>query len=269
MTPPLKHLTPSSQNLFLECPHHFEHKYIKRTPVPKTDTPQKWREGTAVHETVEAIYTAHKQQKACGKVVENPFFHEVLDSSAVQSIKKNALIGGEETFTAITTMATAAVKNDAIDHTDILGIEHWFKGVTPNGTPFLGSADLITRIDATTIRLRDYKTRNKITSHNELFNDNQQNLYGAFIRINWPWVETVISEFVYPNFDGEQVEIEQSPEKQGMVLAQFDATWQMIQNTQTFQPREHDNCGFCPHQKVCPIFEPDRQKQLFDDMLKI
>lgn len=156
--------------------------------VPPADEPLRY--GTAAHAALETLVTA---VTAAGGVAEltAPDWRERTDTAVATAVAEHGPFSDErrERLRDIVTDHAAAL--GTLDARDVLGVEVPLRWRAGDDTPVIGFADRLDRVDATTLRVVDYKTGTRAFPSSELEASLQFRTYAVAAATRHRWVEAV------------------------------------------------------------------------------
>ena len=137
---------------------------------------------------------------------------------------------------------------------DVLGVEHKILSPTPDGTLVIGYVDLLLRVDAETIKVRDWKWTSRARTPVDLVHDLQLNTYGWFEgrefgarRVSWS-TSTRRSR--------RRSRSTRSRLIMQQAVDEIEATAEMIAMDTDFATRVGKWCDDCAYRSLCPEFAP-------------
>lgn len=148
-------------------------------------------------------------------------------------------------------VVTETLEDLTIRGEDIVGVEQRLRFRTPDGSIFIGYADLIHKLGPKSVDVLDWKVTSKKVPADELEHNFQLNMYGGAVRAMYPWAENVYGTHYYPPIQ-EHVRVSLSMTGYEEALARFEAVVEMVEIDERFAPRPGDYCADCVFQAECP-----------------
>lgn len=241
----------SATHLYEECPAAYNYRYHLK-PETIEDDAEHLRIGKAIHAGFEGGHIAFRDQGLSGSLSQ---VNEAAIAALEQEWVEEGLGDNDVGLDVATDALVETLATRTADAADLIGIEFEFNLHTPAATPIVGYADLIQRVDATTIEILDWKTGAKPKSLDDVYRATQLNLYAWASTRVFPWVETIFIGEIYPMLDALSVRVEASPVHMDFAVARIDADAEMAQ-TETQWPTVVDHhCRWCPYRHICPALE--------------
>lgn len=184
-----EHLSVSRVKLFEQCAFAFYCRYVAKMPdlVPERDSSAEF--GVVLHAALEQTYVW-----VIDNWYEGPFpIAEMLAFYREEWTKSN-LTGTSLFQEGVDILRNYANTHFRVNHADVLAIEKEFN-LKIEEFVVNGYIDQALRIDATTVRVIDYKSNRLLYEKEELESDLQFTIYGLVARELWPWAKTIEFEF--------------------------------------------------------------------------
>lgn len=246
MTLPSRHSISAMQK-FEECPAAYRYRYVDRVEVEEPDA-EPPRIGRAVHAAFERAYLRAVEEEHIGSLLT---FEDEAMARLIQAWREEELDDDSDAFRDVVAAVGRTLEAREVDHRNVLGVEVEFKMDTPGGIPFIGYADLIERIDDTSLFIQDWKITRKAKSHDDVLHSFQLNNYAWAARQLWPWAETIYAAEIYPLLEEEtRVRLDASTIRYGMVRFQADVEALIVE--QQFPSFPGRQCEWCNYRDLCP-----------------
>lgn len=257
-------LSASMMKTFLSCRRKFHKNYVEGAAQ---ESKQEFSLGTAVHAAFEA---ANRSLKDKPRQL-NPFeiedyvqvFREKLASLYLTDMGLFSL--GEE------------IVREELSNLDpklrVVGVEHEFDLMTPEGVRIYGFIDKLEEVNSTTIKVVDYKSSVMPMTKDEAQKDEQLALYDLAISILFPQYETRILELRYVR-SGDSVTVVRSDVEHYNFRRQVLAVHKAITDYMTSvnssaseAPKGQLNtyCAWCSYRHSCPVYVGHRTSYLPSD----
>lgn len=238
---------------FEECPFGFKLQYVDRVPRPQKEIPLHWRLGTVVHFALEQCWKQRRRVQGHGPMW-TPEMWELAKTAIEQSWKKEGMpepAASDGLWDRAHLAVETTLKNQFTSWEDIVAVEHKF--FVRAGMNIIGFADLLLRINETTLLIRDWKVRQKASLPEELQGNFQLLLYGAMARRTMPWVETVQASHYNPP-TGVETTVTLRPSDIDAAIPRIQAVRDMAAASD-FAPEKGSWCESCAYKPQCPAWK--------------
>lgn len=209
--------------------------------------PESWRFGTVVHAGLEVGYQRHRDVGFSQNLA-----HTI--PAAVEAVHASWAEEGMPDDPTSRYRAERVVRrslaNTRLWPAEILGVEHSFRAVTPEGLRIAGAADLVLKLDSDGVEIRDHKVTRYERSPEQLVSDFQLNLYGWLAQQTWPWAQRVFVSHHYPLMR-RVVRVELHPERVAETIERIRATALLAEADTVFTPAPGAHCSHCAYRGQC------------------
>lgn len=237
---------------FEECPRRFHQQYVLRIKRPATEIPLHWRLGTVVHFALEQCWLKRRRDMGHGPMWTDEMW-ELAKTAIAESWKKEKMpepLASDGLWDRAHLAVETTLKNQFTSWEEIVAVEHKF--FVRAGMNIIGFADLLLKINETTLLIRDWKVRQAASKPEELLGNFQLTLYGAMARRTMPWVKTVQASHYNPPTGHETVVT--------LKDVDVDAAIPRIQAIRDaaaasdFAPEKGSWCDSCAYRSDCPAW---------------
>jgi CRISPR/Cas system-associated exonuclease Cas4 (RecB family) len=218
----------SSSSAYEECPRRYQFAYVDRVPEPRTQVPESWRFGTVVHAGLEVGYQRHRDVG---------FSQNLAHTIPAARYRAERVVG-------------RSLANTRLWPAEILGVEHFFRTVTPEGLRIAGAADLVLKVGADGVEIRDHKVTRYVRTPEQLVSDFQLNLYGWLAQQTWPWAQRVFVSHHYPLMRS-VVRVELDQARVAETIERLRATAGLAEADVAFAPTPGAHCSRCAYRGHC------------------
>lgn len=237
----------SSSSAYEECPRRYQFAYVDRVPEPRTQVPESWRFGTVVHAGLEVGYQRHRDVGFSQNLA-----HTI--PAAVEAVHASWAEEGMPDDPTSRYRAERVVRrslaNTRLWPAEILGVEHYFRAVTPEGLHIAGAADLVLKVGSDGVEIRDHKVTRYVRSPEQLVSDFQLNLYGWLVQQTWPWAQQVFVSHHYPLMRS-VVRVELDQARVAETIEHLRATARLAEADADFAPTPGAHCSHCAYRGGC------------------
>jgi putative RecB family exonuclease len=246
-----EHLSFSRLERFERCPKSFKLKYIEGVP---SDPGPELRFGKAMHWTLENLVAEHCIDGREGALPLD------LALTLWQIAWNYSDLSGVALFAEGEEMIRTFVRREGIVHPgDVLGIEKKF-GLTIGRFEVVGSIDRVDVVNATTIRIRDYKTNQAIFGKDEVEDSLQLSLYAMAAQAIWPWATTIELEFHMLRHDL-RLRTSRTPEQLAAARRYIEAMGTKTETATDYPARLRPTCVNCDYRKQCNAYLEARDER--------
>ncbi|TRZ78285.1 PD-(D/E)XK nuclease family protein, partial [bacterium] len=116
-----------------------------------------------------------------------------------------------------------------------------------------GKIDRIDKLSDGSFEIIDYKTSKWLPSQDDVDNNLQLAIYQMGLLNRWPNIDTPIKVSLYFLLHGMKLSSTKSPDTTA-TKEKVSNMIKSIQDTKEFKPLPSVLCGWCGHQKICPMF---------------
>ena len=237
----------SSTYEYERCPRRYRYGYLDRIPTERAAAPEHWRFGTVVHAGLEAGYRHHHTVGATPNLRHTiPIALDAVRESWIDE----AMPDDPAAFARAERVVARSLATTRLAPEDILGVERWFRGETPEGIRVAGVSDLVVRAGDDTVEIRDHKVTRFVRSPEQLHGDLQLGVYGWLARRTWPWAERVTVAHHYP-LTHELVRVDLDDGWVDAAMRRLTGVAQDALADREYGPTPGEHCDSCPFTALC------------------
>ena len=237
----------SSTYEYERCPRRYRYGYVDRIPADRALAPEHWRFGTVVHAGLEAGYRHHQ---AVGRTPNLRHAIPAARAAVRESWHAEAMPDDPAALARAERVVARSLATTRLAPDDILGVERWFRGETPDGIRVAGVSDLVVRGDADTVEIRDHKVTRFVRSPERLRGDLQLGVYGWLVRQTWPWATHLSVAHHYP-LTGALVRVDLDDEWVDTAMHRLTGVSTEALADTRFAPTPGEHCATCPYAARC------------------
>lgn len=243
----------SAVRLLESCPQAFKFRHIDQIYPPRGDSPLHWRAGSVIHGGLEAAYKHRRRTHGHG-----PMMTDDVWAAAKEGIKEawaEEEMPRPEESDGQWDRCHELVENVLVDQSqsweDIVGVEEELF-IRP-GMNIKGSVDLLLLVEPGVYRARDWKSRKKKSTREELAVDLQGCLYGGMIWRKYPDATAVQFSHYYPPLS-EEVVVDISREAGEAAISRLRAARDLAHHETEWPPHKSSACKDCVYRPQCPAW---------------
>ena len=239
-----RHLSFSRVQRYEQCPKSFKLHYVELAP---SEPGVELKFGKAAHWVLEQLVAEHVALGLAG-----PLSTERA-MELWQHAWTNEGLTGVGLFQEGIEILKAFVRSEGVvDPLDVLGVEKQFE-IIVGRFRVVGGIDRVDRIDAETIRIRDYKTNRVIFGRDEVEESLQLSLYAMAAAALWPWAKKIELQFDMVRH-GLKLRTSRTPEQLDAARRYIEAIGDRTERDTEFNARLNSNCNYCDHRSQCDAY---------------
>lgn len=250
----------SAARLYLNCPMAFKMKYIDKVKVPHTERPDHWKLGTVCHAGLEAAYKQRKKERAVGPMMTDSTW-EAAKAAIASEWESEGLPPHEQSdgmWDRVHLMVQKTLEDQEEAWEDIYAVER--KLFVQAGMNIIGFADLMLQRLPGVVRIRDWKSRSKLPTTDELKKDFQGRLYAGMVYRLDPEVDEIEFSHYMPPV-AEEVVVHITREEGEEAISRLRSVRDMVHNEKEWATNKSDECGYCVFKPQCPAWASEREAE--------
>lgn len=217
-----------------ECPFLYKTTYIDKIRFPEAPSASL---GTLVHGALEHYWKAESNGKGI-------LIRDALIEFSKADIKANI---NSNTFNDALALLEVYIKKNYPKH-KVIGLEHEFHLILPNGVPITGKIDRVDEWQNGTIEVIDYKTNSWPFDDNDIEHSLQLRMYAIVASFLYPGKKT---QCTYDFIRWGRKSVMFTDQELKDTMDYLEVVYDRIMNDTEFNPRPNDKCKFCKIIEQC------------------
>ena len=238
------HLSFSRVTKYEQCPRAFKLHYVDRLlSSPGVEL----RFGKAMHTTLEEVVGEHA---AVGSIA--PLSIEYALEVWQDTFAQEGLSGIGLFAEGLGMLRSFVESEGLVDWQKVIAVEEPFQLEFGRFT-VVGAIDRVDRIDAETIRIRDYKTNRLLFTKDEVEESLQLSLYAIAAQQIRPWAKKIELQYDMLRHDV-RLRTSRTVEQLDVARRYIVAIGEASERDEKYAPRPNPNCVYCDHRTQCSAY---------------